>query len=78
MRVIDLIANLDMTAFHSLGDCDKMLKRLEVCLSTFPSDLYSLPISLSVCLLNVMVRVFREQVSYMYFVMAVGFKSVKL
>ena len=30
VRVIDLITNLDMTAFHSLGGWDKMLRRLEV------------------------------------------------
>lgn len=28
MRVIDLITNLDMSAFHSLGGWDKMLNRL--------------------------------------------------
>lgn len=30
MRVIDLITNLDMSAFHSLGGWDKMLARLEM------------------------------------------------
>ncbi len=30
MRVIDLITNLDMTAFHSLGGWDKMLERLKM------------------------------------------------
>lgn len=29
VRVIDLITNLDMTAFHSLGGWDKMLLRLQ-------------------------------------------------
>ena len=30
VRVIDLITNLDMSAFHSLGGWDKMLDRLEL------------------------------------------------
>lgn len=30
VRVIDLITNLDMSAFHSLGGWDKMLARLEM------------------------------------------------
>ena len=30
VRVIDLITNLDMSAFHSLGGWDKMLERLEM------------------------------------------------
>lgn len=30
VRVIDLITNLDMTSFHSLGGWDKMVRRLEV------------------------------------------------
>ena len=35
VRVVDLITNLDMTAFHSLGGWEKMLDRLEVtCVQT--------------------------------------------
>ena len=30
VRVVDLITNLDMTAFHSLGGWDKMLERLKM------------------------------------------------
>ena len=45
VRVVDLITNLDMTAFHSLGGWDKMLERLlmevEECKIDVPSVLPS-------------------------------------
>ncbi len=45
MRVIDLITNLDMSAFHSLGGWNKMLARLDLevteCLKECPVILSS-------------------------------------